>query len=220
MEYGYDYGSSVGEATAVGVVGIFLVFYVILYMALIAFLVVSYILQSKGFYTIAKRRGIDKPWMAWIPYANYWIIGRIADDYCLKVEKKQTNHAKKLLGSAIGFGCTAVLYIICTVIFIVGSGVSVGFNEEAAAPVLSLLFLVFIPSVLLFLAAGVILNVFFYIALYKIFNSCQPSKSVLYLLLSIFVGVVQPFFIFAVRNSDEGMPVDAEEQNVYFHSDD
>lgn len=75
-EYSYDY---LPDAASIGFafLGIFFVF------ALIA-LVISvtiYVLEALGIYTIAKRRGIHNPWLAWIPVAQYWILGSISDQY-------------------------------------------------------------------------------------------------------------------------------------------
>lgn len=42
---------------------------------------VQYILTSLALYTIADRRGIKNPWLAWLPVAYYWLLGSIADNY-------------------------------------------------------------------------------------------------------------------------------------------
>ena len=47
--------------------------------------------------------------------------------------------------------------------------------------------------------------IFRYMALYDLFLSCDPQNAVLFLVLSIFVGVTRPFFLFACRNKDYGM---------------
>ena len=38
---------------------------------------VSYILRGVGMYTLGKRRGIDYPWLAFIPYARTWFQGEL-----------------------------------------------------------------------------------------------------------------------------------------------
>jgi len=40
-----------------------------------------YVLQALGLYTIAQRRGIKNPWLAWIPFGSAWILGAICDDF-------------------------------------------------------------------------------------------------------------------------------------------
>ena len=45
-----------------------------------------------------------------------------------------------------------------------------------------------------------------YIAMYDLYTSCTPQNNVLFLVLSIFFSVTEPFFVFFIRNKDEGMP--------------
>ena len=60
--------------------------------------------------------------------------------------------------------------------------------------------------VFLLMAIAVTYSVFAYLAYYDLFKSCKPDNAVLFLVLSIFVNVTLPFFIFACRKADEGMP--------------
>lgn len=41
--------------------------------------IVVMVLTSIGYYTIAKNRGYDKPWFAWIPILGDYLKGAIAD---------------------------------------------------------------------------------------------------------------------------------------------
>ena len=50
--------------------------------------------------------------------------------------------------------------------------------------------------------------------MYDLYKSCNPSRAVLFLLLSIFVAYPQPFFVFACRNQDLGMPPRRQPQPV------
>ena len=50
------------------------------------FTIAMYVLSAWGMYTIANRRGIHRPWLAWIPVANMWILGSISDQYQLSVK--------------------------------------------------------------------------------------------------------------------------------------
>ena len=54
--------------------------------------------------------------------------------------------------------------------------------------------------------AAVPLAVIRFVALYDLYASCQPGNKVLFLLLSILFGKTEAFFIFFLRNRDEGMP--------------
>jgi hypothetical protein len=62
-----------------------------------AFGVISYIFSSKGMYAIAKRRGIEKPWLAWVPVGNMWLLGCISDQFRSLAYGEYTNRRRKLL---------------------------------------------------------------------------------------------------------------------------
>ena len=66
----------------------------------LACFVVMYVFQSIGLYTIAKRRGIANPGLAWVPVAYSWILGSVSDQYQYVVRGKVCNRRKILLGRA------------------------------------------------------------------------------------------------------------------------
>ena len=76
-------------------------------LVVLAFAAATYVLRSMGLYTMAKNRGIDNAWLAWVPVANNWLLGEIADDINRRKSKK-TNYSLILLvltaaGAAGGF---------------------------------------------------------------------------------------------------------------------
>ena len=203
--YGYDYyeympdvqASSGVEAGAVA--GVFMGILMAFYFVMIAMGIVFYILQSLGVYTMAKRRGIRKPWLAWIPMGDVWIIGSLSDQYQYVKMGKVTNRRKVLL----------ILYILvlAVVALIFGSMISAMVNialSNDGAAVMG--FGGMMLGYLGIFATSIVMLVFEYIALYDIFRSCSPDNSVLYLVLSILFPVTLPFFLFFNRNKDEGMP--------------
>lgn len=50
---------------------------IILVVTIIVFLawIVSYVLLSFGLYQAAQKRSIQFPWMAWVPFARYYLVG-------------------------------------------------------------------------------------------------------------------------------------------------
>lgn len=57
-------------------------------LLLVAIGVVTYVMQSLSLYTMAKNRGIDYAWLAWVPIGNSWILGALADDINARQGKK------------------------------------------------------------------------------------------------------------------------------------
>lgn len=174
----------------IGVIGIVI--------ALVA--VVGYIFQSIGLYTIAKNRGIKNPWLAWLPIGNYWIAGSIADQYQYVVNGQVKNRRKILL----------VLSIASMVISSLVSSMATGSLMLTTGDVDAEMFvgLGALGSVLELATSALELAtfVFWQIALYDLYTSCNPKNNVLFLVLGIIFGVTIPYFIFFSRNKELGMP--------------
>lgn len=83
--YGYRYYSSSGAAALLG----FLAAVVsLIFLVLMVYWIISYIFSSIAYYKISKRRGYQRPWLAWIPFARNYLYGAIADDINIKRGKK------------------------------------------------------------------------------------------------------------------------------------
>ncbi len=177
----------------------FLIFFLIFYLIILVFGLVSYVLSSAGMYTIAKRRGIHNPWLAWIPVANSWILGSISDQFQYVTKGKIRNSRKWLLGLNIASALSPVVMMIVEVSAMV---VGMGSGMEALASSFGLFMILW----LIMFAFMIVLCVFTYMALYDLYHSCNPYNAVTFLLLSIFISVTQPFFVFACRKKDQGMP--------------
>ncbi len=94
--YNFDYYNSLDGlngttslAAATAVVGILIA---VISIALIIG-IISYVFESISLYTIAKNRGIENPWLAWIPVANAFLLGKISDYYTVKETGKSNNFA-------------------------------------------------------------------------------------------------------------------------------
>ena len=107
--------------------GVFGALYMLLFLALdaavLAFAVVCYVLEGKSLSAIARRRGIEKPWLAWVPVGSSWLLGSISDQYRY-VTYGQVRSRRKLLT-----WLTATLYGAMTVLFVLMPSLigSVGF---------------------------------------------------------------------------------------------
>ena len=149
-------------------------------IAILLLAAVIYVFQSIGLYTIAKNRGIQNPWLAWLPIGSEWIAGSIADQYRYVVKGEEMNRRTILLALSIAG--------------MVVSGVVNGLEGEFA---------------LLRLVVSVIeiaTRVFWHICLYDLYSSCNPKNNVLFLVLGIIFPFLPSFFIFANRKKELGMP--------------
>ena len=201
FDYPYQYEFEmdiIPEATGFGALGVFLVLYLLIMFFTTAFSLVCYVLQSYGLYTIANRRGIRNSWLAWVPVGNMWILGSISDQYQYVAKGKVKNRRKLLLGLNIGL-------VVATVGWFIAILASSLMSESVASGVITFV-LIMLLGYLVFLTMVVIATVYMYLCCYDLYNSCNPSNGVLFLVLSIIFSVTLPFFIFACRKKDLGMP--------------
>ena len=171
--------------------------------------IVCYVLGSIGMYSIAKRRGISHAWLAWVPVVNVWVLGSISDQFRYVTKAQVKNKRTTLLVMNLVY-IVVVIALIAVLLMgavdLVTMGMAVAPNEEELmASALALLFQ-FLGFFAIIVVLAIILAVFRFIALYDLYVSVNPSCAVLFLVLSVFLGVTQPFFIFFNRKNDDGMP--------------
>jgi len=199
------------EEMAVGfaVVYLFVLLMVLggLLTALYGYIVVAYILEGKSLSAIARRRGMERPWLAWVPVAKFWMVGAISDQYRYVVHGQVRNRRKLLLWLDI-------LLVAATTAFTTGvqiwSAVTITSaatqGEETFMATYLVGILVIYLVMFLYIGIGALVSVFQYMAYYDLFRSCDPDKSLVYLLVSIFAGFPMPFFVYSCRDKDLGMP--------------
>ncbi len=159
---------------------------------------VTYIFSSLGFYTLAKRRGILHPGLAWVPVCGArWIMGSLADQYASLTGSKLRCSRHILLWGELVLTAAAIPLLVSATQLLTAAlaGQDVSMQLLQLNGVQTLLNL-----------ASIALSVMIYIALYKVYKSCDPKHAVLFLVLSIIFSITMPFFVFACRNKDLGMP--------------
>lgn len=189
--------------------------------------IVAYVLQALALYTIAKRRGLNKPWLAWVPLVNIWILGAISDQYQSVANGKTKKKRKILLGLCIA---AIIVFFACLILFVVSLNNLDSLLPNMGPPMsdaevidpdfmdvisvlitfgavfLALFFLCMIPALVLL----IIIAVFRWMAIYDVFKSCEPKNARVYLLISLLlsflaVSGLEAIFLFLCMNKDEGM---------------
>ena len=161
---------------------------------------IGYIFQSVALYSMAKSRGIANPWLAWLPIGNYWIAGSLADQYRYVVNGEVKNRRMILLVLSIaGMVVSSVVSSLATGSFTLTTG-EVTMEQLASFGTASALLN------LVTAALELATFIFWQIALYDIYTSCNPKNNVLFLVLGIIFGVTIPYFLFFNRKKELGMP--------------
>ena len=153
---------------------------------------VCFILTAYALYKLAKAREIPKPWLAWIPFGSYWILGYLSDQYQGRMRKKMTTKRIILVILEVVLIATLVLFLNLP------SGPQDGISQyiavrSAVICLVGVLIVVIIRAVVT------------YIALYDVYRSCDPDRATLYLVLSILLGPAQAVCLFLCRNKHDGI---------------
>jgi len=177
---------------------------------------VFYIFNAIALYSIAKRRRMNNAFLAFIPIANKYYLGKIADDISRTMNKK-TNHAKRIL-------IPMVIGVAIDVVgsFFAGLGtalISLYTGGETGVAIIGLSIVISLFSG----AALIVSAIFKYIALYSIFKEYSNSNAVLFIILSVLLSI-SPFLLFAIRNKKSGYELWCEQQtkqaeNTAFYED-
>lgn len=164
--------------------------------------VAVYVFTALSLYTIAKRRGIAAPWLAWVPVANLWVLGSLSDQYRY-VTQGQVKHKRIAL---LVWKCSGVVLLVGAIV-----GLVMAVAGQGMAAILLLLCLLLVWAVL-----AIVYIVLYFMALYDVYASCDPQNGAMYLVLSIFFRFLVPIFLFVSRDLEKGMPPRkaAVEQNI------
>lgn len=173
-----------------------------IYLVMLAILLIGYILTAKSLHTIGNRRGIANSWLAWIPVADSWIVGSIADGHDEKLGFARKWRYVLTTLSVIGFGGIVIGYA-----GFFGMIISVAFRYAPAEPPLEEWLAPFLVFYVLLIVAAVVMMVAAIvrqICIFKIYESTVPEKAVKYLLLSLLVPLAGPICLYRCRNKGYG----------------
>ena len=170
--------------------------------------IAAYVLTALALYTVASRRGLNRPWLAWIPVVNCWVLGSLSDQYRYVVRNEIKSKRKVMLTLNIIMVALSIAMTVIALVMAVGAvgGAVYGASEEemmetVLGPAVGIVGLC-LPLAGVAIAYAIIR----YMALYDVYKSMDPNNCVLFLVLSILIGITEPFFLFFNRNKDNGMP--------------
>lgn len=194
--------------------GLSVVWDILHFLVVIGFIMATLILPRLGLYNIAKRRGIKRPWLAWLPVGDRYILGGISDQYQIAMKGRRT-YRRRLLPV---FGCVSwiaqivamllfgmILFYALIVLFAIVFSLGLVFLHNDLNDLFRGVWEPFAVACIIGIASscGAVMR---YIALKDLYKSCMSLNCTCFLVISILVPVVEPFLIFLCRDMDDGMP--------------
>lgn len=200
MSYQYSYAYSDGYPALVSVLGM------VIQLLTTVWGVAMYAAVSYTYYSIAQRRAISKPWLAWIPVVRSWVLGSISDQYRYVVRAEVKSKRKLLLILDILGTILKIAFAVLAFAVVAAAMIMPYLGRHPAYGNLQQLILLFGGVTLAFVAVGIIYLIVYYIALNDLYRSCDPRNSTAFLVVSILFPVVKPFLLFFGCKKDDGMP--------------
>lgn len=162
-----------------------------------------YLLESISVYKMAKSAEIKNPWLAFIPVANDWVFGTLAEKY---KKKNRTKSARFGIILPVLEGIVLIEAIALTIFTVISIKEITGYALDAvntSSEMAPEQFMSLIPVIILYfalMAVAIAYAVVFFIALWRIYSSFDKSNATLYIVLSVIFTISVPIILFIIRN--------------------
>lgn len=162
-----------------------------------------YLLESISVYKMAKSAEIKNPWLVFIPVANDWVFGTLAEKY---KKKNGTKSARFGIILPVLEGIVFIESIALTIFTVISVKEITGYALDAvntSAEMAPEQFMSLIPVIILYfalMAVAIAYAVVFFIALWRVYSSFDKSNATLYIVLSVVFTISVPIILFIIRN--------------------
>ena len=162
-----------------------------------------YLLESISVYKMAKSAEVKNPWLAFIPVANDWVFGTLAEKY---KKKNGTKSARFGIILPVLEGIVFIESIALTIFTVISIKEITGYALDAvntSAEMAPEQFMSLIPVIILYfalMAVAIAYAVVFFIALWRVYSSFDKSNATLYIVLSVIFTISVPIILFIIRN--------------------
>ena len=171
------------------------------YFAFISIIAIAmYLLQAFGLYGMAKKSGLSRTWRGFIPFANTFLFGKIAEMYV----KKDGKRSAKFGGLLLAFEILTLVLAFVTIAFTI----SIIFVLVAAENETDLAYSIVAPMLAMLISCFVLMGVsityivLYYVARWRIFTAFDYNNATVYFVLSIIFSILAPIFLFVLRNKE------------------
>ncbi len=162
-----------------------------------------YLLESISVYKMAKSAEVKNPWLAFIPVANDWVFGTLAEKY---KKKNGTKSARFGIILPVLEGIVFIESIALTIFTVISIKEITGYALDAVNTSTEMApeqFMSLIPVIILYfalMAVAIAYAVVFFIALWRVYSSFDKSNATLYIVLSVVFTISVPVILFIIRN--------------------
>lgn len=168
-----------------------------------AFVIFSAVAAAIGIYKMSKTAGLEYPWLSFIPVASSYTLGILAEKYRKTPTEKPFKYSILLLVMHIIEKIVAIVFFVlfCFIsVETVHTVISVAMYDGEIDPNMALALIPFFVLSLAVIFTELAFAVIRYIALWRVYSLFDGRNAVLYTVLSVLFGFLEPVFIFVLRN--------------------
>lgn len=161
----------------------------------IVFLVL-YFFKAAGLYRMAENAGLKNGWLAFVPVANSYVFGKVAEKYIRRDMRRSEPFGMllTLLNIIMLLFAAVVLGVAFRILYLL-------VNESEPFYVSAIIFPFFLFT-FIFCGIGIAYTVIKFIALWRIFAIFDYQNATMFTVLTYFFGFLEAIFIFAIRNKE------------------
>jgi len=163
---------------------------------------ILHLIQGFALYKMAKQQGINKEWIAFMPIANVYLLGRIAE--MCSSNKKATKYGKILYVLLLAEIVLAVLFLILllSAFILILNNIQSAIDNDT--PLSKDMFSNFIPVIIVYfilLAVSIVYTVYHSIALWQIYKMYNKRLALLFIIISVPFSFLSPLFLIFICNN-------------------
>ncbi len=174
------------------------ILFALIWLVMIGGTIALYVLGALGAYTVAKHRGIQNAWLAWLPVGISYVYGALSDDVVSLRGIPKKYHSRVLLPALDGCAAGGIVLLFAVMVSVFYSVMPLSNAAASAAPFVQLPFMMLFA--LLINGTMIASRVFASIALYPVYREyCLPGTSLAFAVCGGIFGL-HSIFLFAIRN--------------------
>lgn len=170
-----------------------------IYFAFIVIIALAmYLLEAVGLYGMAKSTGFSSPWRSFIPFANTFLFGKIAEKY----QRRDGKRSAKFGGLLLAFEILTLIFSIATMAFVISmiSVLATSYNDSELNASIVVPMIAMLACCFVLIGVLIAYVVIYYVALWRIFTAFDYNNATVYFVLSILFSFLGPIFLFVLRN--------------------
>lgn len=162
-----------------------------------------FVLQGVGIFKMAKKRGMEKRWLAFVPFANIWYLGKLSGDGQFFGQRMKNTGLYAMIGQIVATIITWAMIISEAYLFYEFGEPNIVNDSYCWTGLTGFAQMVeqfYTVSVYLVMIFQLICQVLLFILLTSLFKQYAPKNYSVLSLLCLLVPLARFFVIFALRN--------------------